>query len=274
MPNKKARVRNQNATFVDFDIEPTALAKTSNLSATKERKRKSRKRRWEQEDDTPKAFVRLMKGPARNGLDNGDSGNKKKKAKTIAAEEAEKERKAELKIQPGESLREFGKRVDAAIPVVFPRGDGSKPLKEKKKKEKKQKEEVDPTVEPEEGEEVHSDDDDELKEQLREAEANFQAAKRVRNGGRAKDEEDIWAGLEKKREKIAFGDVAHAPPVLKKPKALLYVGGSKALVDVEGIPRKSGSLAKREELAGERRNLIEQYREMMAAKRGPENTLN
>ncbi|KAF8534111.1 hypothetical protein BDD12DRAFT_444890 [Trichophaea hybrida] len=133
MANKKARNKAQE---LDFDLPPSALAKTTNLSSTKARKRKSRssKKSWETEDDTPKAFSRLISGggaPPRSGLDNGDSKKKtSKKRKLDAADgsgagEALKQTCKELKIQPGETLREFGRRVDAAIPVHFPRGDGS-----------------------------------------------------------------------------------------------------------------------------------------------------
>jgi hypothetical protein len=211
-------------------------------------------------------------GPKRSGLDDGNSGKKKRK-RADAGDEQLKAARAELKIQPGESLSAFGRRVDAAIPVKFPRGgNGAERASKKKKAAKEPKVEEDPNVEPEEGEEINSDDDDEEKEMLREAEAGFEAAKR-RRGRKRDDSPDPWAELEKRREVIKFGDVAHAPPTLKKPKPLLYMAGekgNKAAVDVDGVPRAAGSLAKREELAGERRSLIEAYRKMMGEKRAGE----
>ncbi|KAI5841999.1 hypothetical protein BZA05DRAFT_432119 [Tricharina praecox] len=266
MVNKKARNKDQE---LDFDLPPTKLAKTANLSTTKERKRKSKPgaKRWEDEDDTPKAFARMMSGGSkRSGLDEG--GDKKRKRKP---EEEKKTTRSDLKIQPGESLREFGRRVDQAIPVVFPRGNGSAREKKKKKtKEVVKEDEDDSNLEPEEGEEINSDDDDEEKDMLRQAREGFEAAKRKR-GKRRGDSPDPWADLEKKREQIKFGDVAAAPPTLKKPRALLYLGGkAAAAVDVDGVPKSAGSLAKREELAGQRRNIIEEYRKMMAEKRAKE----
>ncbi|KAF8249643.1 hypothetical protein K440DRAFT_621066, partial [Wilcoxina mikolae CBS 423.85] len=181
------------------------------------------------------------------------------------AGEALRQTSKELKIQPGETLREFGRRVDAAIPVHFPRGDGSLREGGKKKNKKAKQEEVDSNEELEDGEEVHSDDDDEMKEQLRQAKEGFEAAKRRKK--KRGDSPDPWADLEKKREAVRFGEVAPAPPTLKKPKALLYMAGAKAAVDVDGVPRSAGSLAKREELAGERRSVVEAYRLMMEGKR-------
>ena len=202
-------------------------------------------------------------GPKHSGLDDGGS---KKRKRTVAEQ---KKCNADLKIQPGESLREFGRRVDQAIPVFFPRGDGR--VREKKKvKESVRDEEEDSNVEPEEGEEINSDDDDEEKDMLQQANEGFEAARRKR-GKRRLDSPDLWADLEKKRDQIKFGEVAAAPPALKKPKALLYLGGkAAAAVDVDGVPKSAGSLAKREKLAGQRRNIIEEYRKIMAEKRAME----
>jgi len=210
----------------------------------------------------------------RSGLDNGETKKQLAKKRKLTGDgsgggDTLKQTRSELKIQPGESLREFGRRVDAAIPVHFPKRDGS--VREgKKKKLKKEEEVVDENEEPEEGEEVHSDDDDEMKEQLRQAREGFEAAKRRKGGRKRGDSPDPWADLGRKREAIRFGEVAPAPPVLKKPKALLYMAGAKAAVDVDGVPRSAGSLAKREELAGERRSIVEAYRLMMEGKRAEE----
>ncbi|KAA8912882.1 hypothetical protein FN846DRAFT_903242 [Sphaerosporella brunnea] len=274
MPNKKSR--NKGKFEPDFDLPPTSLLKTHNLSAIKERKHRKKKKQgksWEHEDDTPKAFARLMAGgPKRCGLDNGSAGRKRKRQNN--EEQELKAARADLKIQPGESLGAFARRVDAAIPVKFPRG-GNGAEKGPLKKKERAKEVVEPTEEEIEEEEIHSDDDEEeedKKEMLRQAQAGFEAAKRKR-GKKRDDSPDPWAELEKRREAIKFGEVAHAPPTLKKPKPLLYMAGTKgnrAAVDVDGVPKSAGSLAKREELAGERRSLIEAYRKMMGEKRAGE----
>ena len=61
----------------------------------------------------------------------------------------EKQERADLKIQPGESLCGFGRHVDQEIPVVFPRGDGSAREKRKKKAKEpvKEQQEEDENVE-------------------------------------------------------------------------------------------------------------------------------
>jgi hypothetical protein len=212
----------------------------------------------------------------RKGLDNGDRGKKKKRKldDSSATGNAEKKfAKEELSIKPGESMSEFSRRVDAAIPVHFPKGDGvsrGKQMKEKlrKKKEGKmnqKKEDGDDNMEPEEGEEIHSDDA-EVDEELRAAMGEIEKVKRRAKGRKRGESPDPWAELTAKREAPKFGEVAAAPPSLKKPRPLLKTKG--AAVDVDGVPRAAGSLAKREELAGERRSIVEAYRKLMEGKRG------
>ena len=77
---------------------------------------------------------------------------------------------------------------------------------------------------------------------------------------------DPWKELEKTRAKAKFGEYADAPPQLKRPREVfkMYTGAG---VDVEGVPKSAGSLMKREELAGERRSIVEGYRKMMEEKR-------
>lgn len=210
-------------------------------------------------------------------LDNGETKKSKKKRKPTdsAAEVALKRARAEeLQIQPGESLRSFGRRVDAAIPVHFPRGDGSaraaKLSKKKKEREKeKETEMAAQNEEPEDGDEVRSGDDDaadETREQLRLIREGLEAAKR-KKGRKRGSSPDPWAELGKERQAIRFGETAAAPPALKKPRPLLHMPGARAAVDVDGVPRSAGSLAQREELAGERRRIVEAYRLMMGNKR-------
>ena len=94
---------------------------------------------------------------------------------------------------------------------------------------------------------------------LRQAREGFEAAKRKR-GKRRGDSPDPWVDPEKKREQIRFGVVTAAPPALKKPKALLYLGGkATAAVDID-VCRRAGSLARREDLAGRRRAVVEASR--------------
>ncbi|KAL0635504.1 hypothetical protein Q9L58_005552 [Maublancomyces gigas] len=262
MPNKRRRAKN--APALDFELEPTALAKTSNLSSTKSRlherrKRKPNTRTFENEDDTPKAFARLMAfaSGARKlpkGLDNGidrktQSGKNKKRKRTaeeVPKPKLEPDTKSSLSIQPGETLHEFNRRVDASLPVQIKLA--REPRKPKKKPE--------PVVEKEEEEEGDYDD----------GEGGGGKRRRGKNkGGGRGASPDPWAGLAERREAPKFGDVAAQPPSLAKPKAVLH---SRGITNVGGVPKNAGSLAKREGLAVERKGVVEAYRRMMEGKRG------
>ncbi|KAI5310768.1 hypothetical protein KEM55_002418 [Ascosphaera atra] len=83
------------------------------------------------------------------------------------------------------------------------------------------------------------------------------------------DDEDPWAKL-KKRDREVLGnplETVEAPPQLVKPrpKFKMYRG---AQVDVDSVPTAAGSLRRREELKSERESIVEQYRRLMAQKRG------
>jgi len=80
------------------------------------------------------------------------------------------------------------------------------------------------------------------------------------------DGPDPWAKLKKKRAAVNPFDVAQEPPQLKKPREIFKVRGG-AKVDVANVPASVGSLRRREELANERRNIVEEYRRLMAEKR-------
>lgn len=82
------------------------------------------------------------------------------------------------------------------------------------------------------------------------------------------DDPDPWAKL-KNRDPVSKAnpfDVVQAPPQLKKPREVFKVRGG-ARVDIANVPAAAGSLRRREELAGERRNIVEEYRRLMAEKR-------
>jgi hypothetical protein len=135
-------------TIPRIDLPPSIIAKplptsksakengifTSELNGTK--KNKKRKRNKDTEDDTPKAFLRLMafqqgkKLP--KALDDGMKETKAAKKRRVAAEKetesteqtrnAKVEEKAEARIEvptikPGEKMSAFSARVDAALPV-------------------------------------------------------------------------------------------------------------------------------------------------------------
>lgn len=107
-------------------------------------------------------------------------------------------------------------------------------------------------------------------------------SKRKKKRGNAVDEEagsesededdDPWAKLNRKArsaQPLNPSDVVQAPPEkLVKPKEKFKVQGmSGAKVDVADVPAAAGSLRRREELASERKNIVEQYRKLMAGRR-------
>lgn len=81
---------------------------------------------------------------------------------------------------------------------------------------------------------------------------------------------DPWAKLNKKKRAsrpMNPFDVAQAPPEkLTKVREIFKVRG--ATVDVANVPTASGSLRRREELASHRQTIVDEYRRIMAAKRG------
>ncbi|QSZ36911.1 hypothetical protein DSL72_009001 [Monilinia vaccinii-corymbosi] len=139
MPHKHTRKAGEDKSTID--LPPTTIAKplpvsksssangifTSESNAT--RKNKKRKRNANADDDTPKAFARLMAFKSGQRLPKGlDDGVKKPKNKKSTSNDAGSEERdlptgkedsaMEIpKIRPGEKMWEFSARVDAALPV-------------------------------------------------------------------------------------------------------------------------------------------------------------
>ncbi len=260
MPNKKSR--NKLLPAIEHDLPPTKKSRSTNLSQRKERihTKKQRKRAGKDDDDTPKAFARLMaiasgKQGRISGLDDGEEkrkgpkSNKRKRGEEDAKRAGEEQwSKDNLKIEPNESLKAFARRVDASIPVAFPRHRSGPDLKSKAKKKSEEK-----AQQPEKEE----DDDEEGSGQKR--------RKRRKGEPRRQRSPDPWAVLEAKRAAPKFGEVAKGPPPkLTAPKALL----SKGRVSVDGVPKSAGSLAQRAGLAEERKGVVDAYRRMVEQKRG------
>ncbi|EAS34971.3 uncharacterized protein CIMG_00325 [Coccidioides immitis RS] len=87
------------------------------------------------------------------------------------------------------------------------------------------------------------------------------------------DDDDPWAKLNKKKcaaQPLNPFDVVQAPPEnLAKVKEIFKVHGiNGAKVDVANVPAAAGSLRRREELASHRQSIVEEYRRIMAEKRG------
>ncbi|KAL2819119.1 hypothetical protein BJX63DRAFT_28178 [Aspergillus granulosus] len=201
------------------------------------------------------------------------------------------------KILPGEKLSDFAARVDREMPLSdmkrssnpstpsnLPKIKDHRTTKHEKHLRRLQAQwrEDDARIKEKEAAE-REEREEEMEEQLRlwkewEAESgkkkrnpNAATGKQKKKGGGAEgveydDGPDPWAKLKKKRAAVNPFDVAQEPPQLKKPREVFKVRGG-AKVDVANVPASVGSLRRREELANERRNIVDEYRRLMAEKR-------
>lgn len=219
---------------------------------------------------------------------------KKKPAKTLSEQNESSGMDAKQvmpKILPGEKLSDFAMRVDRALPLSAmtkstPSG-ASKERDHKMTKHEKHLRRLQAGWREEEAK-IKEKEQEEREEREEEMEEQLEVLKQwdlERRGGKAKkkgavpkkknkggavgdDDPDPWAKLklkDKERKTNPF-DVAQEPPQLKKPREIFKVRGG-AKVDVANVPNAVGSLRRREELASERRNIVEEYRRMIAARR-------
>lgn len=157
----------------------------------------------------------------------------------------------DLKIQPGESLQAFSRRVDQTLKVQLKsRTAHPSHLKKQKRRQQLLAEEAERRKKKEEEEESDNYDPEEV-----DPFEEVNAAKKKRNGRSPSP----FAELRLKREAIKFGDDFKAPPELTKFKPKFKM--------VMDVPKASGSLAKREGLQEERLSIVEKYRQMMNEKR-------
>ncbi|KAL4871046.1 hypothetical protein BDV12DRAFT_164652 [Aspergillus spectabilis] len=218
---------------------------------------------------------------------------KSTKASTSAAEEKQATTTTKPKIFPGEKLSDFAARVDREMPLAdmkrsskptasrdVPKMQDHKVTKHEKHLRRLQAQWREDDVRIKEREAVEREErEEEMDEQLQlwkdwEVEAGkrkknpnaaFSASKK-RKGGDDDDGPDPWAKLKKKRAAVNPFEVAQEPPQLKKPREIFKVRGG-AKVDVANVPNSVGSLRRREELASERRSIVEEYRRLMAERR-------
>lgn len=200
------------------------------------------------------------------------------------------------KILPGEKLSDFAARVDRELPLSamkrsnnptasdVPKLRGERLTKHERRLRRLQRqwraeEERIQERENEEKDEREADMDDQ-NQLWKQWEA--EAGKKKKKGPATKkkkeeddgdsdadDDPDPWAKLnrpDRVNKPANPFDVAQAPPQLSKAKGKFKVRGG-ARVDVANVPGAVGSLRRREELAGERRNVVEEYRRLMAEKR-------
>ncbi|GIJ98103.1 hypothetical protein Aspvir_000217 [Aspergillus viridinutans] len=344
MPHKHKRRKNDSSIY---DLPPTLIAnplptRDPNAPKTKGKKpapksKDAKKKentstfarsKSDLDDDTPRAFRRLMQLQANGGKqappkpDASETGSKKRKrdategtkhslrkktaasstptktanAATSTTAAAEPERTSKLKILPGEKLSDFAARVDREMPISrmkrsdkpasadLPKlreGRQTKHEKHLRRLQEQWRKEEAKIVEREAAE--REEREAEMEEQLglwKEWEMEAAQGKAKKKGAAAKrkkkgdgpledDGPDPWAKL-KKRDRMNKPanpfDVVQAPPQLTKPKEVFKVRGG-ARVDVANVPAAVGSLRRREELASERRTIVEEYRRLMAEKR-------
>ncbi|OAA66230.1 urease accessory protein UreD [Cordyceps fumosorosea ARSEF 2679] len=282
MPHKHKRKRGDDA---DFNLPPSQRAlplpvnsKSAGVSSGTSRQAK-RRRQAKSDIDAPRAFQRLMAFSSGEKLHSGlDDGKIKKFATTGPTQRSEK-----LQIKPGEDLRAFAARVDAAMPLagVSTKSGikGGKDLEgiktQRTRKERKMHKLYDQWREEERKIQDKKEEDKELAAErelendgagilstsVLDDEENTTKKKKGRRGKDAADD-DPWAELKKKRGEARHGlnDVAEAPPELhKKQSRLLKVVGT-ATVNVGSAPKAAGSLRRREQLEEERQDVVEAYR--------------
>lgn len=232
-------------------------------------------------DDTPKAFARLMyRQQPKIPQDDSESKSTNKKRKRVQKEQpAVKASTIELpKIQPGEKLRDFNARVDQSLPVAGLARRGNKGLAPGEIKQTKTEKRLHKMYADWRREDARIKEKAEEEQELREEEEEernalygedtsvpeFTGKKRQRMIGESKEDKDPWAVLKSKRDKPkGLHDVAQAPPEFNVVPRERFKVKNGARADVADVPNAAGSLAKREELGVERRNIIEQYRALM-----------
>ncbi|KAE8147616.1 hypothetical protein BDV25DRAFT_160005 [Aspergillus avenaceus] len=237
----------------------------------------------------------------RGGDEGSATSRKKSAADTTAAAVEELNAKAEAqampKILPGEKLSDFAARVDREMPIAgmkksdkpasadLPKVRETRVTKHEKHLLRLQRMWRKEEAEIQEREAAEREEREaEMEDQLhlwQEWDEEAGKGKAKKKGGGAKrnkaagpaassaKESDPWAKLKKKdrMNKPANPlETAEAPPQLIKPREIFKVRGG-AKVDVANVPTAVGSLRRREELASERRNIVEEYRKLMAAKR-------
>ena len=294
MPHKHKRDKSKNdASFYDLPPSKTAhpLPVTKLTSTIAKPNTKTAKRKHAQiQDDTPRAFTRLLGNyrPPRSGLDDGVKPSKKKARKLSKHEPNSNPATlvpaplAVPSIQPREPLSAFAARVDAALPFsgLSKRSGAAKETergrqtKTERKMQKMQKEwrEEDQRMK-EKLEEASDEDVDESTSTGIGSKRTSSKKKRRRennSGGRPDDDDDDpWAHIAAKR--------------LEEQQATKVSGSGVGLVGLHDVvlapPRFSrvpkrkesqavGGLKRQEELSEARMTVVEGYRQMMRQKRG------
>ena len=282
--NQQCFIEETNVRF-SHDLPPSSIAqslpvgapakKVPNNANTKDKPHEQRD--VYKNDDTPKAFVRLLQfqktGKRFDGLDDGSrKGNKKKKDRDEFAEVASVTTKSEvLTILPGERMSDFSARVNQALPLAGTNRKGNRQpgLKERQTRTERKMQKMQADWRREEARRKGKEEEAQDVAEEEDAE-NFTAVTAVGNRKRRRSSvnDDPWAGLKATREQPkGLHDVVQAPPnfrIIPKEKFKVTNG---ATINVANVPGTAGSLRRREELGDTRQSIIDSYRQLMAGSR-------
>ena len=298
MPHKHKRDKlKSDASF--YDLPPSKIADNvpvKNLTTTTtaaNRKTKPAKRKHVQmQDDTPRAFTRLLGNyrPPRSGLDDGTRPSKKaRKSSKVEPANLAPTSVAVPTIEPREALSSFAARVDAALPFsglsrkanAAKEGGRERQTRTERKMQKMQEEwRKEDRQRKEKMEEERDKDVDEegLDEMVKVAsKGKSKGGKKRKNGGAQDgvfdDDEDPWAYIAVKRREeneaktvagpaaglVGLHDVVSAPP--------RFSTVPRARADF-CIKNRVGGLKRQHELSEARTSVVEGYRKIMRELRG------
>ncbi|KAL9080390.1 MAG: hypothetical protein Q9157_000846 [Trypethelium eluteriae] len=238
------------------------------------------------DDDTPKAFARLMQmqngRKKREALDDGHTKNvnKRKFEKSVSSNARSLPTSDAPRILPHERLSDFSARVDQAMPMprLERRGRGSaEPGARQTRKEKRmqnmyadwRRQDAARRRREEEAREIVEEEEEELDARMEVASGYkfVRGKKRKHNqpGKHGNEEDDPWAKLKETRDQPrGLHDVAQAPPKLKAVPREKFKVKNGAQVQISDVPNTAGSLRRREELGKARNSIIEQYRKLVS----------
>ena len=302
MPHKHKRDKSKNDPSF-YDLPPTKTAhplpvRNFKTATAKSANKLAKRKHAQTQDDTPRAFARLLGNyrPPRFGLDDGIRPSKKVRKETkpeprSSAPSLAPTPVAVPTIQPYEPLSAFSARVDAALPFsgLSKKNGGAEKVgrerqtKTERKMQKMQKEwrEEDrrrkAKLDEEELDGVDVDGLDELSKTNKNGKSKG-GKRQTRRNDRSKDiinhdDDDPWAHLATKRREendartasgsgagglVGLHDVVSAPPKF-----------SRVPRENENLKiiRAGGGLKRQQEMSEARMTIIEGYRQMMRGKR-------
>ncbi|KAK0508039.1 hypothetical protein JMJ35_009928 [Cladonia borealis] len=290
MPHTHKRDKSKNE--ASYDLPPTKTAqplpvkKSTPTTTTRTNQPFKKRKRPTNQDDTPRAFSRLLNPttyrPPRSGLDDGTTSKKRKTTTTTKTSPPPPSTLTHPKILPHEPLSSFSARVDAAIPfagvtknsgkdIPGPREQQTKTEREMQRmqrewreEEKRRKEKME--EENEEGGVVNEEDG--VDALLTKRQTKKKGKRKGADMHSGEEEGDIWAGIKAKQLNIINGqgglvglhDVVQAPPKLLKAPSKFKDNSSFGKKNGGGMKRKG-------ELSEARRGVVEGYRALMRERR-------